>query len=152
MSLRLFASRHLAALVIAGVAVGATPASAGGLQLIAPQPVQYYAGSCGGCGDYYMPQPQYYATSCGGCGSYYVMPQPRYYYGSCGGCGYTAPQPTYYSGSCGGCGATYAIPQPVVQPQYDDDDGYVTRRHYHRHVGYRYHPHYSQRRYHMGRY
>src|SRR5438034_8789283 len=89
-SQHLFASRHLAALVIAGVAVGATPASAGGLQLIAPQPVQYYSGSCGGCG------------------SYYVMPQPRYYYGSCGGCGYTAPQPTNY-GSCGGC-ATYAVP------------------------------------------
>src|SRR5438477_11884908 len=132
MSLRLFASRHLAALVLAGLAVGATPASAGGLQLIAPQPVQYYSGSCGGCGGYYVQQPQYYASSCGGCGTY-VMPQPQYYSGSCGGCGYTAPQPTYYSGSCGGCGGTYGIPQPVVQPQYnDDDDGYVTRRPYHR--------------------
>ena len=134
MSLRLFASYHLAALVLAGVAVVATPASAGGLQLIAPQPVQYHSGSCGGCG------------------SYYVAPQPRYYYGSCGGCGYTAPHPTYYSGSCGGCGSTYAVPQPIVQPQYDDDDGYVTRRHYHRHVGYRHHPHYSHHRYHMSRY
>ena len=69
-SQHLFASKHLAALVLAGLAVGATPASAGGLQLIAPQPVQYYSGSCGGCGGYYVQQPQYYASSCGGCGTF----------------------------------------------------------------------------------
>jgi hypothetical protein len=154
MSLRLFASKHffptkhLAALALAGLAVGATPATAGGLQLIAPQPVQYYSGSCGGCGGYYVQQPQTYTTSCGGCGTTYVItqpaPQPRYYSGSCGGCGYTAPQPqpTYYATSCGGCG--YTATQPVVQPQYEDDDQYVTRRHYRRHVEYRHHRHHSR--------
>jgi hypothetical protein len=125
MSLRLFASQHLAALVLAGLAIGATPATAGGLQLIAPQPVQYYSGSCGGCGGYYVQQPQIYTTSCGGCG--YTAPQP---------------QPTYHATSCGGCG--YTATQPVVQPQYEDDDQYVTRRHYRRHVEYRHHRHHSR--------
>ena len=125
MSLRLFASQHLAALVLAGLAIGATPATAGGLQLIAPQPVQYYSGSCGGCGGYYVQQPQIYTTSCGGCG--YTAPQP---------------QPTYHATSCGGCG--YTATQPVVQPQYEDDDQYVTRRHYRRHVEYRHHRHNSR--------
>jgi hypothetical protein len=146
MSLRLFASQHLAALVLAGLAIGATPATAGGLYYTTPLAAQSYFGSCGGCGGYYV-QPQYYTTSCGGCGTSYVMPQPTYTWGSCGGCGYTAPQPTYYSGSCGGCGNTYA-PQPITQPQYGDDGGYVTRPYrygYTGYRGYRYRSYYGRR-------
>ena len=123
MSLRLFASTHLAALVLTGLAVGVTPATAGGLQLIAPQPVQYYSGSCGGCGGHYVQQPQYHAAPCGGCG--YIAPQP---------------QPTYHSTSCGGCGSSQAVPRPDLLPEYDD---YISRQHYRRHVGYRHHRHHS---------
>jgi hypothetical protein len=153
MSLRLFASqhlftsKHLAALVLAGLVVGATPATAGGLYGTSLQTTQYYSGSCGGCGSSYVQQPQYYTSSCGGCATTYVAPQPQYYSGSCGGCGYTAPQPTYYSGSCGGCGNTYA-PQPVAQPQYGDDGGYVTRPYrygYTGYRGYRYRSYYGRR-------
>jgi hypothetical protein len=135
MSLRLFASKHLAALVLAGLAVGTTPAAAGGLFVMAPQPVHYYSGSCGGCGGYYVQQPQYYARSCGGCGSTYIRPQPTL-------------QPWYYSGTCGGCGGTYAVPQPE---QYGDDE-YVTRQHFRRHVDLRHHRHRSHERHHANRY
>jgi hypothetical protein len=106
MSLRLIVSQSLAALFVAALAFGPTPASADEDPVVVrpparhhypravhhhhhvQQPVVYQVSSCGGCG-----------SPCGGCGTY-VAPQPVYVppppvqYHTCG-CGHSA-WPGYY--------------------------------------------------------